>query len=114
MNYEQLAIPTELKDYPNAFYGKRFNIPFDGKFVLLKSTSPDGGLVPYKFGADIAKTYETQRDKIVTLTNPEQAYEKVVQLHLIDSVLKGYEIDELTINTPNNIDICIILKAGRL
>lgn len=106
-NYEQLAIPTELKDYPNAFYGKRFNIPFDGKFVLLKSTSPDGGLVPYKFGADIAKTYETQRDKVVTLTNPEHAYEKVVQLHLIDNVLKGYEIDELTINTPNNVDICI-------
>ena len=40
-------------------------------------------------------------------TDPEHAYEKVVQLHLIDSVLKGYEIDELTINTPNNIDICI-------
>ena len=63
-------------------------------FVLLKSTSPDGGLVPYKFGADIAKTYETQRDKVVTLTDPEHAYEKVVQLHLIDSVLKGYEIDD--------------------
>jgi hypothetical protein len=106
-DYEQSAIPTGLKEYPNAFYGKRFNIPFDGKFVLLKSTSPTGDLVSYKFGADLARTYETQRDKVVTLTSPELAYEKVVQLQLIDSVLKGYEIDELTINVPNNIDMCI-------
>lgn len=106
-DYEQSAVPTGLKDYPNAFYGKRFNIPFDGKFVLLKSTSPIGELVPYEFGADLARTYETQRDKVVTLTSPELAYEKVVQLQLIDSVLKGYEIDELTINVPNNIDMCI-------
>lgn len=106
-DYEQRAIPTELKEYPNAFYGKRFNIPFDGKFVLLQSTDPNGGLVPYKFGADLARTYETQRDKVVTLSNPELAYEKVVQLHLIDSVLKGYEIDELTINIPTSIVLCI-------
>ena len=106
-DYEQSAIPTGLKEYPNAFYGKRFNIPFDGKFVLLKSTSPTGDLVSYKFGADLARTYETQRDKVVTITNLELAYEKVLQLHLIDSVLKGYEIDELSIDIPNNIDVCI-------
>ena len=106
-DYEQRAIPTGLKEYPNAFYGKRFNIHFDGKFVLLKSTSPTGDLVPYKFGADLARTYETQRDKVVTLNTPEAAYEKVVQLHLIDSVLKGYEIDELTIDLPNNINLCV-------
>lgn len=106
-NYEQSAIPTGLKEYPNAFYGKRFNIPLDGKFVLLKSTDPNGELVPYKFGAELARTYETQRDKVVTLTSPEMAYEKVVQLHLIDSVLKGYEIDSLTIDMSSNIDMCI-------
>ena len=37
----------------------------------------------------------------------QEAYDNALKLHLIDSVLKGYEIDELTINTPNNIDICI-------
>ncbi len=106
-NYEQSAIPTGLKEYPNAFYGKRFNIPLDGKFVLLKSTDPNGELVPYRFGAELAKTYETQRDKVIILTTPDMAYEKVVQLHLIDSVLKGYEIDSLTIDMSSNIDMCI-------
>ena len=106
-NYEQSAIPTGLKDYPNAFYGLRFNIAFDGNFVLLKSTSPNGGLVPYEFGADLARTYETQRDKVVTLTNHDMALEKVMQLHLIDGILKGYEIDELSLDIPTNVDMCI-------
>ena len=106
-NYEQSAIPTGLKEYPNAFYGLRFNIAFDGNFVLLKSTSLDGGLVSYEFGADLARTYETQRDKVVTLTNHDMALEKVMQLHLIDGILKGYEIDELSLDIPTNVDMCI-------
>lgn len=106
-DYEKSAIPTGLSQYPNAFYGKRFNIKLDGTFVLLKSTNPEGLLVPYKFGADLAKTYETQRDKIVTYTDLELAQSKMIQLHLIDSVLKGYEIEELSCEAPNDVRICI-------
>lgn len=106
-DYEKSAIPTELAQYPNAFYGKRFNIKLDGTFVLLKSTDPNGGLVPYRFGADLAQTYETQRDKIITLVDYESAYDKVAQLHLIDSVLKRYEIDELALEDKTNIEVCI-------
>ncbi len=106
-NYEKVAVPTELANYPNAFYGLRFNIAFDGKFVVLKTTSPDGSLVPYKFGADLAQTYETQRDKVVTIADKDMAYDKVTQLHLIDSVLKGYEVDELTIPENTDINLCI-------
>ena len=106
-DYEQSAIPTELNNYPNAFYGNRFNIAFDGKFVLLKSTSSDGTLVPYEFGADIARIYETQRDKIVSYTDSVMAQDKMIQLHLIDGVLKGYEIEELTVASLENIERCI-------
>ena len=106
-DYESRAIPTGLAQYPNAFYGKRFNIKLDGTFVLLKSTDPDGLLMPYKFGSELAKTYETQRDKIVTYTDLELAQNKVIQLHLIDSVLKGYEIEELSTEAPQNIVVCI-------
>lgn len=104
--YEDKAVPTELTDYPNAFYGLRFNIAFDGKFVVLKTTNPDGSLVPYKFGAESAKTYSTQRDKIVTLYG-DDAFFKVTQLYLIDKVLKGYEIEALSIPEDNGISICM-------
>ena len=55
----------------------------------------------------LARTYETQRDKVVTLTNHDMALEKVMQLHLIDGILKGYEIDELSLDIPTNVDMCI-------
>jgi len=106
-DYESRAIPTELNNYPNAFYGNRFNISFDGKFVLLKSTSSDGSLVPYEFGADIARTYETQRDKIISYTDSSLAKDKMIQLHLIDGILKGYEIEELSVDSLEDIEICI-------
>ena len=106
-NYEEKAVPTGLKDYPNAFYRLRFNIPFDGKFVILKTTNPEGSLVPYKFGADLAQTYETQRDKIISITDKEKAFEKVAQLQLVDRVLKGYEVDEKSLEEISNIDMCM-------
>ena len=106
-DYESKAVPTALANYPDAFYGLRFNITFDGKFVVLKTTNPDGSLVPYRFGADLAQTYETQRDKVETITDPDVAYEKISQLHLIDGVLKGYDIEEMTLEENSNIEVCI-------
>ena len=95
--YEKSAIQSELNEYPNAFYGKRFNIAFDGKLVLLKTSSPDGKLVPYNFGADLAQTYETQRDKVSIFYNKEQAMDRIYQINLIDGILKGFEIDDINL-----------------
>ena len=63
--------------------------------------------MPYRFGADLAQTYETQRDKVETITNPDVAYEKISQLHLIDGVLKGYDIEEMILEENFNIEVCI-------
>ena len=35
------------------------------------------------------------------------AQDKMIQLHLIDGVLKGYEIEELTVASLENIEMCI-------
>jgi hypothetical protein len=106
-DYESKAVPTGLANYPDAFYGLRFNITFDGKFVVLKTSNPDGSLVPYRFGADLAQAYETQRDKVETIIDSDMAYEKISQLRLVDGVLKGYEIDEMSLEDISNVEVCI-------
>lgn len=106
-NYEQKSVSTQLEKYPNAFYGLRFNIPFDGKFVLLKTTSSNGDLVPYEFGSELAHTYETQRDRVVVYENLEVAQSRIVQINLIDALLKGMDIEDLTYELPSDVLVCI-------
>lgn len=101
-DYKDKAVPTELSDYPDAFYGLPFNISHQGDFVIIKTTNKEGKLVPYKFGRDLAQIYKTQRDKISTLTG-EEAFNKITQLQLIDQVLKGKTVEELTIPEKTEI-----------
>ena len=102
-DYEKRSVPSKLSDYPDVFYGLRFNIKPDGNFVVLKTTHPANQLVPYKFGADLARSYETQRDKIVEYEKTELAQEKIAQLYLLNGILNGQEVEDIEYQIPSNI-----------
>lgn len=103
--YEKEEQPLNIDDRNSALKGLNFNIKDNSTAIVLKTSDPNNSLVEYHFTDEVPR-YSTQREKIKTYYG-ETADNKVTQIHMIDELLSGKNIDEMPNNQLFNCQYCI-------
>lgn len=105
--YESEEKPLHLNKDRSILYNLQFNIKVEeDKGIILKTSAEDNSLVPYKFSRDNTPKYKCQRDKVKVLYGKEGT-NRIIQLHIIDKLLSGTELEDIEINLNINSDLCI-------
>lgn len=91
----------------SALYNLHFNIKVEeDKGIILMTSAEDNSLKTYNFSRNNITKYECQRDKIKVFYNNE-AKSRMIQLHIIDRLLSGNELENIEIDLNINCDFCI-------
>lgn len=101
----------EQKLYLNNDKSVLYNLPFNIKLsndsgIILKTDSEDNTLKPYRFSRDNVPKYRCQRDEVNILYN-NAANNRIIQLHIINELLSGKELENINIGEIIKCDFCI-------
>ena len=97
----------ELQDRDQALYGLHHNLDNEGKAIVLASSKDDNGLVEIKLGKEFVEHYSIQRDKIREYNGRDSAIQRMIQLQMIDKLLKGIPLDEIDVDLDFDVVKCI-------
>ena len=89
-----------------AVYELPTNIDLNGTGIILVTSNQDNSLVPYKFDSENIPRYACQRDKI-KIYKGSQATSRIIQLHMISSLLEGIPLDKMNIEDKKDYELCI-------
>ena len=76
--------------------------------LLLASSSKDPKVpfVPFKKNSSPLPVYPTKRSSIKYTTNPKEINESIIRLNIINEILSGVPLDDVSLNIPNNEYLC--------
>ena len=76
--------------------------------LLLTSSSKDPKVpfVPFKKNSSPLPVYQTKRITIKYTTDPKEINESIIRLNIINEILSGVPLDDVSLNVPNNEYLC--------
>lgn len=84
---------------------KKFYTDVSENSIVLATGNPNNELLPFKLGVKEVPKYPVQRDKKRILYNRE-CVEYINHLKILDQVLSGKNIDNISIENTNNYNVC--------
>ena len=76
--------------------------------LLLTSSSKDPKVpfVPFKKNSSPLPVYQTKRITIKYTTDPKEINESIIRLNIINEILSGVPLNDVSLNVPNNEYLC--------